>query len=448
MPTTPFNGNCINNNDIVRAKKHEAVTSRGQSIRLAVCCASATLLQKLISVFISLITLPLGIDYLGKERYGEALAALSLSSLFLIDAGLSESLKIQLVSSFTKKEGAESKTLIQTTWILLLAFTCVMAGAAAIFLSVWPLEGQAHAIYSASISITILSIPLLPLKQICAADQRGYLFSIFQTFSVVLVLLGTALAIFLNGNSIGIVLANLLPPLIANILLCVFLYFSPLKIFMPRCLGFDYKKMKLLLGKAVPLFFFSISHLVIYLGDPFFLNLTLPNEKITDYVLSLRLFLYAESFLQIFLYPLWGLLGKRIAMGDNKWARSSSMSLLFFVGIGSLIFYPILAAFSPALIELWTKQIILTERIDFFFIVGWFVLRAMNAVFNTVMRGYGKIHIQSLAMPVEAFLHVILIITLTPLYGLTGAYFGVFMSAALVSCVTIPFHSYLLIFKS
>ncbi|WP_021022517.1 lipopolysaccharide biosynthesis protein [Salinivibrio costicola] len=409
--------------------------------------------QKSVQLLVSILTVPLIIGYLESEIFGIFLAISNFGQWFIFDNGIAEGVKIRLIRAHADKQRSLIGHLI-TTGLVLLTFLSILIGFA--FLLVMPsvnwvtlfsansLLSSEEISYAISILIFImlLNIPLRLLREIQTAEQKGYLFSIFMTFSSLIGFVGVIISINVDLGIPGLLMAQYGSQTF-SLAVVFFIYFKNHKDLYPKIESFKWDLIPPLLKDSYILVIFGLSRMAINGTDTFLVNLGAGGEVAAKFALVIRLFTYLEMIVSFVAYPSWPALADAIHKGEYIWVKALTKKLVLGVLIFSAIGTGGLIIAGSLIIELWTGAQIVIENKMLFVITGlYMLLRMLSSAFGLILRAFGDLKIQSCAIIVEAILHIGLGYYWLIQYGIVGFAFGCLVAVLLTRGLILPWILY------
>lgn len=408
-------------------------------------------LGKLTRVAVSVVTLPLMIHYLGKESYGLAIAIVSFVMLFLVDMGISEGVKVRLIECFARDDRAAARAYVSTGFVGTVLFAMVLGAA---FYGAFPFvdwdgvfhlsadvavsPGQLRLAVALTMALVVLLVPLKMLKEVYTAHQRGYVFSLFIAGGTLLSLPVLASVVSLDLGLIGVVLALQGSLALSYVALAAYFTADTLRWLRPRWRDVRVWALRNMWVDCLMLLLMSLGFMAVNGSDVFIVNHYLGGSEAAVYYVSIRLFVYVDTLLQLVVYPLWPALGDAVQKGQQAWVRKTSRRILVITVATSAVLLGGTVLSGRTITHLWTGGVVLPPWSLYACLAMYYLVRAPNTVYATLLRAHGKIRVQSLAQAAEAVLHLGLCLLLVRHLGLLGMVLGALSALVLTQAWILP----------
>lgn len=406
-----------------------------------------------LTVLISLIYVPLALNYLGSERYGVWLTINSIVGLFsLADLGIGNGLLNAVSDAFGKKDVAKARQYIASAFATL---TLAVLSLTLLFLAIYPFVPWAELfnVQSAlaaeevgpSLLIFVLcfliGIPIGLVGKVQAGYQEGYLVH-FWTIIGKLMTLGTLfLAIAVQGGLPLLVLALVGTPLLSS-------FFNTIHFFKFRQpeLWPSFREANIPYGKQLlhtGLLFFTLQSvgIIAYSSDTIILARILGPDAVAQFGVTSQLFGLTAVLLNSALAPLWPAYAEATAMGDGQWVRrvfkrTLTLSIAIAIPLSALLFY-----FAYDLLELWIGTQIVPPPLLMLSLAIWHSMAGINNSFAMLFNGAGVIRLQIIWGVLMAVGNILLSIFLVQRIGISGVTWGSIITQTVI--VLIPSAIYL-----
>jgi O-antigen/teichoic acid export membrane protein len=324
----------------------------------------STLFIKLITIGISFITIPMTLDYLGKERYGVLLTlTTALSLMTFADLGLSNSLVNDISKAYANFDIIDAKKAISSTFFLILIISIILGLGVFFLIPLFEplIVSQINTtINSNEITQTLLVIvfsilfnmPLGIVQKIYDGYQESFIYQIFLFFASIICI---CILVFFIKIKVGLPLLALAFSsinILANIMAGIYLFglkrkeLTPSFNFFSLTSGFNSIKIGLIF---VLLQFFSFINLS---ADSLIIQHYSGIASVTSFELVKKLFSISSIFI-FFIAPMWPAFSEAIQKGDIKWAKNAIYnSMRFLIGIAAILLLPFLL-FGKKIFFLW-----------------------------------------------------------------------------------------------
>lgn len=412
--------------------------------RRAALSALSGVSGRILTMALSLVTVPLTLNYLGPERYGMWLTISSMIALLsFTDLGLGNGLLNAVTRTVARGEITEARRQISSALVMLAAFAAVIAGLFAVCYPAVPWArvlavsspqaiaeaGPAVAVW---VALFLMGLPLSVAIQVRLARQEGYIVHLTAGAGSLVAVVGLVIVILGRQGVPFLVLAMGGPPLIAAMVNGLVLFKRDAPELRPT-LGLAQRRTAVRLLRTGFLFFvLQVAMAVAFTSDTLVVAQLIGPTAVAEYGIAYRLFMIPGAIVAIALSPLWPAYGEAIAQGDIRWARST---LVRSIKAGLLISIPVsaaLVAFGQPIIELWVGT---SVNPPFLLMLGlgiWVVLSTVGNAIAMLLNGAHEIRLQAAAAVVMAVANLALSIWLTSRIGVAGVMWGTVIAYSLL----------------
>lgn len=429
---------------VLRLRPFDITSEVGRSkerYRLIVLSSASSLAVKLITSLIGLVTVPLTINYLGKEQFGLWMVVSSLVVwLQLADFGVVNGLTNALAEAHGRDDTEAANSYISTafTATFFIALFCLPL---MILLALWLPWEDALNLYDPNLVqlasrcflVTgvafVLSLPLSVISRVYIAYQLGYVTNASQVVSSLCSLAGLLASISLKLSMPWLVLLVSLGPVLGNIIsLLVVKKFLPW--FSLRRLLVSRMALQRVAHSSVPLFVFQIGSLLVNQLVNVVIARVGTLNMVADYNILLKIYMLIFAMGVSFSAPFYPAIREAYERREIKWVMSSIYRVVT-IRLGVLVVPAILLLFvGDGLIEIWIHQP-LGER---FGLYGWLaflaslLLVATSSTLSEVLTSLDDIWSQIKLVFVSAFIVLSGMYYLIPSIGLSGVFISMAVS--------------------
>ena len=309
-------------------------------------------INKVSSFAINFLTIPIILASLGKENYGVYVAIIAIVNWFLVDNGVGEAVKFELL----KKDAELDRTATISSGLIILLFVQIIFTVVVASVSYYstPQSFFNSSTLPSSVwwvfYLAFLLIPLMLLREVLTADQKGYIFSIIQLGGTILWMIAIKYLVVLKiENIVSFTMVYFVPMIVLQLGVFIFLFGRDLILhhinwMLIRSLGL----------KSLTLLVFGVSRGLVNLLPIFFINKIYGGSIVAEVSVILKLLLLIEVLNGMILYPLWPSLRDAINSGDGKWVRWSRL-LLPGVFCSFALMLLVLVEFVPELADVITN---------------------------------------------------------------------------------------------
>jgi O-antigen/teichoic acid export membrane protein len=401
---------------------------------------------------LSLLTVPLTLNYLGPERYGMWLTISSMIALLAFtDLGIGNGLLNAVTRTMALREFEESRRQISSAFLLLTLMVLAVAG---LFVGFYGIIPWAHVLAVSSpqavseagpavavwLACFLIGLPVSVGTQVRLGRQEGYVVQVAAAVGNVAAVGALLLVIFTRQGVPWLVIALVGPPLVAAALNGLVLFSRHAPSLRPSVALADFRTGLELLRSGFLFFILQISMAVAFTSDTLVVAQLVGPVAVAEYGVASRLFMIPASLVGMALSPLWPAYGEAIARGDITWARSMlARSIKAALSI-SLVASVVLVAFGQPIILLWVGR---SVTAPFLLLVGlgvWITQSSVGIAVAMLLNGTNEIRFQAGAAAVMAVVNLGLSIWLTSRIGVAGVIWGTVIAYA--AFVLIPMALY------
>lgn len=366
---------------------------------------SISVILKGINIIISLLMVPIALNYLEKTRYG-LWAALSsvLSWFFIFDVGIGNGLRNKYIELKAKSNISEIKNYVSTAYFLfgLLLFIIII-----IFLIInnfinWSTLLKAPESMRKELTDTVavvfivlcLNFILRLIHTILSADMKQAASDIISTIAHIISFLGILIISKVTSASIlkyALIYtgSQLLVMLIASFILFNNMY----KDISPSI--FHIRKYTIRSLLTVGLSFFTIQlALMAFTHLPnFMISNILGPEFVTDYAINMRYFSLVSMIFTMMTYPLWSGFGDAHYRGDYKWVKKTMQRLYKLAGFVLCILI-IMVILQKQIFKYWlSNKIKVDYNVSILFVI-YYALYMIVSINGLYVNALSKLRLQ------------------------------------------------------
>jgi len=354
---------------IFQFKPHDISNAVGKSderYRRILLTGGSTLIVKLFSAAIILVTVPLTVTYLGAERYGLWMAISSVMALMgFADLGLGNGLLNAVSRAHGRNNPEEARVAVSSTFFILAGISILLF---LVFILIFPsiswedvfnvksalaIRESGPAMMALTI-IFLVNIPLGIIERIQSGYQEGYRFQVWLMLGSLLSLIGLLICIYFKGGLTWLVLSFSGGQLIAEILNGFYLFHRRRKYLKPSFRYFNLKVGKVLISSGLVFFLLGLFTLIASASDNIVIAQTLGPSAVAGYEIVKKLFLFS-MFTQYIIQPLWPAFAEAIESGDIQWAKNAiKKGLLLSILVAAVISLPLLI-FGKQIVAIWVS---------------------------------------------------------------------------------------------
>lgn len=384
------------------------------------------------SIIISLLLVPLTLDYISSELYG---IWLTLSSIVLwlnfFDIGFTLGLKNKLAEAIALKKWEYGKSLVSTTYfVMLLVFIplCLL-GIVLIPLIDWPTLLNVSSVYRIEINKALYVLLICfcaqmivnVLATVVTACQKVALASLFPVLGNFLSLVVIYLLIQYSQSSLYILALSIsLMPVIVLIIASFVLYRRKLRLISPSISSINKVYIKDLWGLGSKFFFMQIQVIVLYQCTNFLISNISGPESVTSYNIAYKYLGVAMMIYTIILSPLWPAFTDAFVRKDYSWMKNvyRKMTLIYVISVVILLFMILVA---PYVYDLWIGKKANVSWGMTLAVAIYMMIHSWDTLQVQLINGIGTIKLQTYVTFIGLILHIPLSVFLGKYIGDIGA---------------------------
>jgi O-antigen/teichoic acid export membrane protein len=382
-------------------------------------------------ILISIVTVPLSLNYLSTYEYGIWLTISSvLTWINYMDIGLANGLRNRLAESFAAGDWKAGKVYVSTTFFLLMI---IMGTCFGIFLLMQPFINWAG----------ILNVDPIMVKNLNTIIIFAFAFFslslVFKTAGIVLVadqrpaindlitLAGSGMSLLVlfiltkttTGSLNYAVLTFTAVPAIVFLISFPIIFGGKYRLLKPSSVEVRFVHTRNLIGLGLQFFILQISSIVIFSSSNIIISQILGPEQVTAYNIVFKYFSIATLFFNIILTPMWSAATDAYTKGDTEWIRKAIKTMLrvWLVCVGGIF---LMVIGSRTVYELWIGKAVTIPFTMTVLMAVYSVLILWSVCFSTFLSGLGKLKLQMVNIVVMALLFIPLAISLCKKIGIFG----------------------------
>ena len=406
-----------------------------------------SLFIRLISIIISLLIVPLSLNYVNSSQYGIWLTLSSMVAwISFFDIGFTQGLRNKFAAAKAKGDKQYARMLVSTTYVYM----------GVIFLILWTVLLFVnrfvtwHKILNISsdmeIEITRLAAIIITyfcfqfvfriINTVLIADQKPAVSSLLnmlgQLFSLLIVFTLTKLT---NGSLLNLGLAIGIGPTLVLIIANVTLFNTRYSNYRPSIRLARKESAKDIMSLGIKFFILQIASIVQYQTISFLIAHYFDTEQVTAYNIAYKYFFTLQMIFTIILSPLWSSTTDAYNSGDILWIKNIVRKYLLIL-IPFIIMGSIMLIYAKSVYDLWLGKDVVNVKFSISLLCYIFISTGMFAsIFVFVINGIGAIKIQYISSITTSFGFIILSILLIKKF-----HFGV--EAILISSIISNIYGY------
>jgi O-antigen/teichoic acid export membrane protein len=393
---------------------------------------ASALIARVLAICVSVISVPLTIGYLGKERYGAWVTIVSVVTfLSITDFGLAASLTNAVGKAQAEDTYAHGQRLVSSALFMLslIALVILIAGialapriAALLFPNLQSPLARAEIVPAVMIALSIfaLNLPLLVSSRVLAAHQESALANVWNIAGSLGNFAALLVVIWFHAGLPWLVFGCFGLGLAANAACAVWLFGFRKPWLRPNLASVDPAFVRILFSDGWKFFVIGAGWMINWQTDNMVIAHFLGAAQVTPYAVTFSLFAIATG-LQTLAYPnLWPAYTEAYAQRDYEWIRKtlrSNFQFSFFTTTAIVVF---LTIFGGEIIRLWAGAAAVPPFSVIVWMALWRLMLSTLLVGSCLLNATGHLKGMTIYGTATAVLNLALSILLAKIYGITG----------------------------
>lgn len=360
-----------------------------------------------LNVAISLLLIPLTIDYVNSKLYGIWLTLSTVVTwISFFDIGLGNGLRNRAAEAIAQGKTKYARILVSTcyTWLSFIFMSLALVSYLIIPLVNWSVllnieEDYQQTIVDVMRIVTVgfcFTMILKVQSNVLMALQRSALASFVDTLGQVLVLGGTfMLTQFASPSLVKLALVVSFCPVVAYVLSSIWVYVVKYPELRPSFTLSSRKYLRDILSLGLKFFVIQINAIVFYQTINVIISNVAGPESVTEYNVVYKYFSCATMFFGIILSPLWSAFTDAQARMDFAWMENCYIKLLRVFGLCVVIVLLMTIAY-PFVFDLWLGDKVTIHFQMIIAIAVYVVVSMWQSLNTTIQNGTGKVFLQML----------------------------------------------------
>ena len=355
-------------------------------------------------MLVSLLLVPLTIDYLSKDTYGTWLTISSVVTMMtFLDIGIGNGLRNKFSEAVSKQDTALARAYVSTAYVVFSAIQLILL---AVFLLVFRYVPWQR-IFNTDISTNQLQLVVLLtviamavklvldiLSYILFALQEPSRTNLMTFLSNALVLIGTyGLMRFTKGSLTYLAIVSAVSPILILAVGSFALYGSRLRLYKPAVHLADLKYAKSLLSLGYQFFVIQLAVIVIFYTDNLIITQLFGPAEVTTYNVAFRYFNAINTLFAIAIGPYWSAFTEAFMKNDAAWMKRTYHYLQkLWLGLVLVVLLMILMA--DPIYSMWVGSRVTVPYLLNVCMGIFIVVVCWNNITVVVMNGLGKVRLQ------------------------------------------------------
>jgi len=411
------------------------------------------------SIAVSLVMVPLTIDYINPTRYGIWLALSSIVGWFsFFNVGMTHGLRNKFAEARTRGDNEAAKMYISTTYAVL---TIVFSAVWLVFLIVNPFLDWVNILNATSemrMELSILAIIIFTyfclqfvlkiINTLVTADQQPAKASLINFFGQIISLLVIVILVkTTEGSLINLGMALCIAPVAVLILANFYFFSTSYKNLRPSISHINFSQSKNLFSLGLVFFVIQIASLIQYQTSNIIIAQSFGPYQVTTYNVVYKYFNVLGMGFGIFLTPFWSASTDAFFKNDISWIKKATNKYLQ-IGVLFVLAGVVMLFVSDTVYRFWLKGKV---DIDFTLSIWGLVFFSsfmFASIFVNFLNGISALKIQFWASLISPLIFVGIAYLLINYYGM-GVH-ALFISSLIASfngIIIAPLQYYFIIYK-
>ncbi|GAB2975162.1 O-antigen export protein [Mucilaginibacter puniceus] len=403
-------------------------------------------LLKGLGVLLSMLIVPMTINYISPNEYGVWIA-LSSAILWLsfFDIGFGNGLRNKFVEAIAHGNKELAKIYVSTTYAILTIIISIVWVVAFIgsyyvnwasFLNAPPnMSNDLIKVVLIVLTTFALQFILGLITTILNALQKSVMASLYNTVSQILVLIGIAILTKTTQGSLvylGLLMGGV--NVFVLIVFSIWFYTHDLKEYLPGLKYVKFAYAKDLMGLGLKFFLIQIIALVYYETNNIIIIKILSPASVSVYNVGYKYMSVIGMFFSIIITPFWSAFAEAQALNDYRWMKNVTRKLRLItlaIAAGALV----LVAVSPFIYKIWLHQMIVIPFTLTLLLGVWQIFHIWNTLHSTLIYGIGKIKLQLIGSLFVGMINLPIAIYFCSRWQLNGIVFSQILMSASISWI-------------
>lgn len=390
----------------------------------------ASFFNKGVAIIISLLIVPITINYLNTEQYGVWLTLSSIVSwIAFFDIGLGHGFRNKFAEAKACGNSILARKYVSTTYACLsIVFSIVLV----LVLIINPFIDWASILKISTpndllryvVGILVFGVAVSFVLNVStimlSADQKPALASIISTIGQAAALLVIfILTLSTNGDMKLIAIASSWVPCLVVFLCSLYLFKHQYSEYAPSRHFVDFSLARDIIFLGGKFFIIQISMLVIFQMVNIIISRVLGPDMVTVYNVTYKYFSVSLMVFNIILTPFWSAFTDAYTQQDFDWMKHIKRKLIktwfavVIINFGLLLF-------SPLFFKFWLKETVSIPLSVSISMCIYICVLSYSTMYMTLLNGIGKVTIQMVVYVVCAFISLPLSYFLCGIYGIVG----------------------------
>lgn len=383
------------------------------------------------SIAVSLILVPMTLEYVSSEIYGVWLTLSSVIHwLSFMDVGFSLGLKNRLAEALAKGNYVRGKSLVSTTYFMMVAIfvplsiALVVVSPSVEWCDLLNINQAYHSevLHTVQLLFVFIAMQMIVnvLVAVSAAYQQVALSSSFNVVGQILALISIfVMTKFLPSSLPNLTLAYSLMPIVVTFIFSLVLYNGRFKTISPTICAVNFKYVKDLWNLGAKFFVIQVQVIVLYQTTNFLISYLDGPEAVTQYNIAYKVLNVAAMTFTIILGPLWPAFTDAYTKNDYVWMNRIYRKMCFMY-CGVFVAISVIMLLSPYIYQFWVDDKVSVPFLLTMTVAVYIVIQCWNSLQVLLINGIGTVKLQTYVTLVGLIFHIPLSLFLGRLFGVIG----------------------------
>ncbi|NTS42551.1 oligosaccharide flippase family protein [Flavisolibacter sp. BT320] len=383
------------------------------------------------SIIISLVSVPLTIDYINPNQYG---IWITLSSIVgwvgFFDVGFGNGLRNKFAECVSMGHHRLARVYVSTTYALITILVLIILG---VFFLINPfitwskilnappsMEHELGVLAIIVFSFFCLQFILQLLNTIVTANQESAKSSMFTFLSSLFSLLVVFILVkYTKSNLILLGITMSFTPVIVLLFSSVLLYNGKYKQYAPSASLVKFRFVRRLMGLGIKFFVIQIAALILFQTDNIIITHLFGPSEVTNFNVAYKLFAVVLMAFTIVMTPLWSAITDAYSKNDLEWIKGvmNKMRMIWICLVVTTFFLLIV---SPYIFKLWLGSSVEISFVLSLSLCIYVITQTWQTIHVYFLNGVGKIHLQLYLVVICAIVNIPLAIFFAKIFGPSG----------------------------
>lgn len=377
---------------------------------------SGSVVVRVFGIAITLLYIPLLLDFLNEEKYGIWITLTTIINwIRIFDIGLGNGLRNKLAEAIALNQHQEAKKLVSTSYAILgLIFLSILV-------IVLPLNSlldwnsilkaytvpvnELQTLTAVSISFILIGFVLQTVVVVYAADGNSVMGGVIQLIVNVICLLLLLLAKIYAEKGDLVVLATIITgvPLVVYSLFSIYVFSRKYAYMRPSWKAIDLKHSGGLFKLSWQFFIIQITATMLYASIPFVITRFYSPKEVTQFNIASTIFNFPMTVIALITSPIGPLVTQAFAKGDKSWIRnmfSKMVKVSLFISGGVIL----MVIASGLIYKLWIGSRVQIPFLLSAIVGAYAITNILSNPYSVFLNSTGNVRILVILAPLSILL--------------------------------------------